>query len=591
MASRIGRFLPWQFIVLLGSSCAHPPARFALRDPVWVDADRNPMPGKPEKYFSGLMGDGADQILFRPLSQFFTFPLAQEAANVNSLDEVPDSAWFENRIGFFPMTPADVALGACAGLPPLDPATTGPWNVVVAKPDGANPGFFIKARDGQRYLLKFDGAEQPQRATAADVVGSKLYHAAGYHSPCNQTVYFPQSVLRMDPAATRTNQYGEVVAMTNGDVDTVLGAAYRRKDGWLRASASRFLPGTPIGPFRYEGTRADDPNDVVAHQDRRELRGGRLFAAWLNHFDTREQNSLDLWVNDRGRGYLRHYYIDWGDCLGSAWAWDAVSRRLGYSGYFDYDQILVDLLSLGMVRRPWNVVRPSSEYQTFGYFSPDQFVASEWRGGYRNPAFERMTLRDALWAVRILSRFSDADVAAAVSSGHLDDPRAEQALVRALTDRRKRILDEYLHEGSSLDRFVVVRRTAGDPVQSLCFEDRAVATGVTDPAQIVYRVRAFGGASLERILGWLQFRPDLAHPHRSCIVLPIGHVRPHDLAGAAAPPDAPLRYQVIEIQTTQQTTNVGTTSVRLHFYDLGPQAGYRLVGIERPEHPRRFGVE
>jgi hypothetical protein len=572
------------FALALG--CARPIARFGLVDPLWVDPDRNPVPGKPAKYFSGLIADGADQIAFRPLSRFFAFPLTEEAVNVNSLDEVPDSAWFVNRIGFNAMTPAEVAQGACAGVAPLDPG--GPWTVVVAKPDGANPGFFIKAADGRRYLLKFDGAEQPQRATAADVVGSKIYHAAGYHTPCNVTIYFPQTVLRMDPGATRTNEYGEAVPMTGDDIEKVLAAAYRRKDGWLRASASQFLPGVPLGPFRYEGTRADDPNDVVPHEDRRDLRAGRIFAAWLNHFDSREQNSLDLWVDDGGRQYIRHYALDWGDCLGSAWAWDAMTRRLGHSGYFDYDQILVDLVTLGLWPRPWNAARPSTEFQTFGYFSPDQFVASRWRGGYRNPAFERMTMRDALWAARIVSRFSDAHVAAAVGSGHLDDPRAEQALVRALIDRRQRILSEYFASGSGLDRFLLVRRTPGDPTQSLCFEDRGVATGVTDPAQIVYRVRAFGGQALDRTLGWLQFRPDLTHPQRSCIVLPIGHTRPDALAGEAAAPDAPLRYGVIEIQTARQTTKLGPTSVRLHLYDLGPARGFRLVGIERPEHPRPF---
>ena len=68
-----------------------------------------------------------------------------------------------------------------------------------------------------------------------------------------------------------------------------VGKAVRLKDGRVRALASRFLPGRPLGPFRYEGVRSDDPNDVIPHQNRRELRGGRLLAAWLNHHDAREQ--------------------------------------------------------------------------------------------------------------------------------------------------------------------------------------------------------------------------------------------------------------------------------------------------------------
>ena len=57
--------------------------------------------------------------------------------------------------------------------------------------------------------------------------------------------------------------------ITEEDIDKVLGKAMRLKNGLLRASASRFVPGRPIGPFKYEGTRSDDPNDVIDHQDRR----------------------------------------------------------------------------------------------------------------------------------------------------------------------------------------------------------------------------------------------------------------------------------------------------------------------------------
>jgi hypothetical protein len=72
-----------------------------------------------------------------------------------------------------------------------------------------------------------------------------------------------------------------------------------------------------VGRVRFVDTRPDDPNDVVPHQDRRELRGYGVFAAWLNHVDAKAINSLDVLVTENGRSVVRHYLIDFGSALGS----------------------------------------------------------------------------------------------------------------------------------------------------------------------------------------------------------------------------------------------------------------------------------
>jgi hypothetical protein len=575
------RHCTWIFVVAaacLTADCSHEPRRFPLAPPFWEDPDQTHMSERPSEYYSGMRGDALDQNVFRRLSQPFAFQLTDEAMNVNAVDEVPNSSWFHNRIGLHPISPEEAARGACTS-PPLDP-TRGPWVVSAAKPDGATPGFFVKTPQGT-YLLKFDGHDQPQRISAADAIGSRFYLAAGYHVPCNEVVYFNREVLQIGKGAKATSDTGKQERLQERHVDQVLDKAFRLKNGLIRAGASRFLPGQPLGPYKYEGTRADDPNDVIPHQDRRELRGHRLLAAWLGHIDSREQNSLDVWVEEGGRRFVRHYKIDLGDCFGSL----SELARAGHTYSVDYYDMLVDFVSLGAMPRPWYRARINLDAELFGYFSSRDFVGSAWKPTYPNPAMERMTFRDALWMLRIISRFTDEHIREIVKVGRFTNPSHEHYLAQVLIERRDRILAEYLTQYAPLDRFRIVRRQSGSPVQSLCFEDLAVKHRLVDPHRVLYKLRFFGGERLKRQLGWLQFAPDREHAHRSCVQLPIGDRRPADLVSETTPDDHPLRYGVMKIYIYQKPTRPPTSSMWLHLYDLGRSRGYYLVGIERQPKP------
>jgi hypothetical protein len=570
-------------LAALGSSACGPDLRrYPLAPPLWEDPDRNHVPKRPSEFFSGQIADAVDQSGFRPLSRLFWFPLSSEARNVNAVDEVPNSSWFTNRIGLFPMTPAQAAKGACKG--PGLAAEKGAWIITGAKPDGANPGFIVKVKSGT-YLLKFDGDKLPQKTSSADVIGSKIFHAAGFNAPCNEIIYFKKSILKIGKNATAKSSTGKKTKLAWKAIHKVLRKAFRLKNGLLRAAASKFVPGKPLGPFRYESTRGDDPNDVIPHEHRRELRASRLLGAWLNHWDSREQNSLDVWATQGGRSFVKHYFIDFGDCLGARWDNEAFTRRIGHSYYFDLGHIVGDFLSLGMIRRPWDrkVLNPVSA--PFGYFGAKHFVASKWKAGYANPAHDNMTFRDALWMVRIISRFTDAHLSAIVASAKLRDPRSARYLLDTLIARRNTIVREYLTRYAPLDRFRLVRRKPGSLEQSLCFEDLAVRHRLAAHTKVLYKFRFYVGRRQDKLLGWLQFRPDPDHPARSCVVLPVSTRRPADSAPKNARDNHPKRYGVLKIFIHQRAAVKPTSSMWLHLYDLGPKRGFRLVGVDRQPKP------
>ncbi|WP_437314533.1 hypothetical protein [Sorangium sp. So ce385] len=573
-------------LALLSAACSGDVRRFPLRDPVWRDADLNPvsLPCRPdpeapkddprhrlctpEPYESSFAWDAADNLVFRPVTRFLAVDPGGEAVNVNSVDEVPDSSWFTNRIGKRPLSVEELVSGPC-GDKTLDPeAPDGSWVIDMGKPNGANPGFRIKVEGVGKFMLKADPAEQPERATGATAIAARLYHAAGYWAPCDSVVYLKPSILKLSPGLTVTDNSGTSRPFDQAALDGVLAKAARRGDR-VRMVASRWLPGRALGPFKYEGTREDDPNDVIPHEDRRDLRGGRLLAAWLNHFDSREQNSMDVWLSededdkDASPGHVRHYYIDLGDCFGSEWDWEGISKRLGHAYYFDAEYVLLDFITLGVPERPWDRATRDPQGDIFGFFNARDFRPERWRGGYPNPAFGRMTELDGAWAARTLARFTPELVEAAVRAGDFTAPRHTTWLIDKLLQRKQAIMARYLTRLSPLADVAVA-----SPAE-LCGVDLARRTGVARAQDLRYEAAMYAGEALA-----LRARPVVRPSPDGRVCLSLPHIA--DQGGV--PDDAPSRYAIVDILNGQ-----APGPLRAHLYDLGPRRGYKLVGIERPD--------
>ena len=344
--------------------------------------------------------------------------------------EVPDSPWYVNRHAKRRMTRSELQRGPGNSTPP---SATGSWTIVSAKTEGITPGFIIVDSAGNKFLLKFDPYDFPELASAADVVSSKFYHALGYYVPENYIVNFYENQLVL--------KQGDEKGLTPKKLQKALGRLRKGEDGRIRAMASKFLDGEPVGPFLFYGRRADDPNDRIPHEHRRELRGLYLFNTWLNHTDSKSGNSLDTVVTEGGARYVRHHLIDFGATLGSA-THEAKSPRQGHEYLIEFKPSLLQLVTLGAHVPKWARAH-YSKLPSVGAFEAEAFDPEKWRPSYPNPAFENRLPEDLSWASSKIAAFTDADIAAIVETGQYSDPEAAEWITRNLILRRDKILARY----------------------------------------------------------------------------------------------------------------------------------------------------
>jgi len=448
-ATIIGGTLCVAAALTMASSAASP--RFYGDDPVWREADTQDASAmKPLDV--DLLADLATNLLGPRTA------VADRAKNVNTVDEVPDSSWYTNRAGTQPLTPADVFRGPDT-TPGPEP---GVWTVTSSKSDGVTAGFTIKDAKGQLWFLKFDPPGFRGMATGTEVAVTKLMWALGYHVPENHIAYMRREQLVLGNSAKFTPPGGKRRAMRLEDVDTLLQRADREPDGAYRIVASKALPGKPIGRIRFFDTRPDDPNDIVPHEDRRELRGYGVFAAWLNHVDAKAINSLDTLITENGRSYVRHHLLDFGSALGSA--------GVGPADYWEGDEYLLEprdtlkrMLSFGFAIPKWHTA-PFHEAPSIGRFPADNasFNPDLWKPRVPNQAFLHARADDKFWAAQKLMSLTTDLLRAAIKAGDFRDPASEGFLVRALAERRDAIGRAYL--------------TAVNPIADPSLDDAGVLT-------------------------------------------------------------------------------------------------------------------
>jgi hypothetical protein len=397
------------------------------------------------------------------------------AVNVNTIDEVPDSSWFTNRLGREPWSAERLAKG-----PDTNAGPSGIWTIVSGKMEGIAPGFTIRDGGGDLYFIKFDPPANPEMASGAEVISTKFFYAFGYHVPENYIATVRRESIVIGEGALIDDDNGRRRQMDTRDLEALLKRVARSPDGTYRALASKALEGKPVGPFRYYGTRPDDPNDIFPHEHRRELRGLLVFCAWLNHDDSRSINSLDTLVNagvnaGPGRMIVRHHLLDFGSTLGSGTT-QAQSPRAGNEFLWESRPTVITMLTLGLYVRPWIKV-PYPDIPSVGRIESSYFTPEDWKPEYPNSAFANARPEDRFWAARILAGISDEGVRAVVDTAKYTDRKATGYLVETLITRKNKVLKSWLNATNPLVNLSV------SPTGELTFENAAHKAGVAPAAE------------------------------------------------------------------------------------------------------------
>lgn len=461
------------FPLLAIASCSHgttlPEARFANARPIRVVDDRRNVPEPPAVRKYNNIQYQFDGSFRRPVERAFDLDPSRRALGVNALDEVPDSTWFTNRIGVRTLTPEEVRRGPLTIDSPGDHL---PWTVLGAKSEGDSLGLFIEDARGERFLIKFDATGIPETETATELIVNRLLWAAGYNVPEDFIVHITRGDLRIGRWATYKTRSGKTKRLQQPELDAKMVGVDVARDGRIRVMASRIIPGKAIGGHPDEGVRADDPNDTIPHERRRDLRGTRPLFAWLDHVDVKESNTLDVWArdpDDPARHYVVHYWLDFGKSLG-VMASTKYDETRGNEYYLDFPGMLESLVTVGLKPRQWDG-RAAPVIPGLGLLD-SRFDPARWKPS--TPAYRPLAEADRidwLWGAKIVMRFTREQLLAAVEAGQLSDPRAAEYLVYALTTRQHAVGAYAFENASPLDHFAIGNGS------SLCFDDLQVVYG------------------------------------------------------------------------------------------------------------------
>jgi hypothetical protein len=426
--------------------------RFKNAPPVWAVDDQRPLKEAPDKRDYNRTLYHADGYAFKRVTRAMELRADVRAKDVNALDEVPDSTWFENRIGVRDYTIEELTRAANVDDSPFDHR---PWTITGAKIGGMSVGFTFEDAKKRKYILKFDEAHAPELETGAHAIVHRILWACGFHVPQDHVGYIEVKDLVIGKKA-------RAKGLDENKLEAALKLVFN-ENGKIRVLASEFVPGKPIGPYARDGKRGDDPNDRISHEERRSLRGQYSIFSWLNHTDLQEDNTIDSFDPN---GYVMHYLIDFGKALGVMGAVNNANYP-GYQHRFDVDAAASNLFTFGLKKQPWDGLR-QPKIRGVGLYDAEHYNPGSWKPSSMYYPLLAADRHDAFWGAKILMRFKPHELAAIVKEAKYSDPQATAYMTKMLILRQRATARYWFDRVAPLDQFAVESREQG---ARLCFTD------------------------------------------------------------------------------------------------------------------------
>ena len=408
------------------------------------------------------------------------------ALSTNTLGEVMDGPWFVNRHGSQRLSAEELLQGSSQGQPP---SRQEKWHVLTVRKYGIRPGLLIRDATNKLHLLRFDPPGRLEMSTGASMIGSRIFHALGYWVAEHHLVYFDRTQLVADPEGEDIDAVGGVARLKEEDIDLFLEKVPRDPARGFRAVAISSPQGVQklLGPYKFDGTRTDDPNDIVVHEHRRDLRGLYAISAWLANNGINAVQTMDTLVEEKGVQFIRHAWTDFSGLLGSGFE-QVKNPRDGYEPLFDAGTTLKNLVGMGFRAPDWQ----KAEYpdiRSVGLFESKVFDPSTWLPTVEAAALANHLPDDDYWAAKQILAFTDEDLRIVVKAAEYTDPRAEEWVTQSLIERRDKVLHYYLDRVLPLENFRIE-----DGV--LRFDDLAVQKGFRSPQN--YSVQWSGFRNLQK---------------------------------------------------------------------------------------------